>query len=240
MPKYSHNLSLTTVLRYINEHLGASVQEFELSEQNMMNIVIQQTIPTFSMYFPFAPYIRIDETCKVPGKMNEYYIPNKYNLTILTVTRIISNNIGLYGISGSVGYIPIGDPITAQVNADAASATILEPLFEFIPPNIIRIKTNGVVRPVAGYLIQVQAIHPNHLKTIGANYRDIFCELAYADVLTALYSIRNRFSQLNTPYGTLTTFMDEINNARQRRDDAIQKLEQNYLYSADVKRIWIG
>lgn len=239
--KYNHNLSLTTVLRYINEKLGASVQELELSEQEMMNIVIQQTIPTFSSYFPFMPLVRVGEKDKISGTTNEYRIPNAYGLNITGIHKIYGANEYTLGLSGGgCGYLPFTDPIYSQLAADRASMTVAPILFDFMPPNRIRIRNNGLMNSHYGYLIQIQATQPSHLKGIDYGYRETFCELAYLDVLISLYPIRNRFRTINTGgYGVLEFFLDEVNSAQERRTALIEKLEQNYLFSAESKKIWV-
>lgn len=238
--RHNSTLTLTDVLRYINMRLGVSVQELELDEEDIMNIITQQTIPIWSSYFPFMPLVRITTKDLIPGTSNEYFIPNEQNLNIFGVHKLYQNNNFYYGYSGhSSSFIPYTDPIYAQLSADRASATILPTLYDYIPPNRIRIRDNGMIHPMCDYLVQVKATQPNHLQGINFGYKDIFCELAYADVLTALYPIRNRFSQFNTAYGQVSAFTEEINNHQNIRDNVIQKLETQYLNSGEIKKIYI-
>lgn len=238
MAKYNHKLSLTTVLRFINERLGASVQELELDEHEMMQVVLQNTIPTFSKYYPFMPLVRITQDDLIDGTTNEYRIPNPWNLNITDVHKIYQNNNWYCGIAGGSGYIPFTDPIYSQLSADRTSMTVLPILFDY-ENNRIRIRNNGVFNPPEGYLIQIKATQPSHLLGIPYNLREDFLNLAYYDVLTAYYPIRNRFSNLSTAYASVQFFMDEVNGAKQLRDEVLQKIENEFLFSGQSKKIWI-
>lgn len=46
-------LTLTSVLRYINRRLGSTMQEIELSEEEIIRIVLQESLITYSKYFPY-------------------------------------------------------------------------------------------------------------------------------------------------------------------------------------------
>ena len=204
-----------------------------------MKIVKFNTIPVFSNYFPMMPIIKITEADKIPGSMNEYRIPNPWNLNIIGVHKVFQNNNFYYGVYGSASYMPFNDPINGQIMNDMASATIAPILFDFMPPNKIRIRNNGSLSSASGYTVQIKVTQPTHLKGIDFGYYDEFLQLAYLDVLISLYPIRNRFSQLQTPYGVLQFFMDEVNSAKQRRDELIEKMENRYLNSGQVKKIWV-
>ena len=46
-------LTPTMVLRYINRMLGAAVQTIELSEEEIMRVVFQESLYTYSKFFPY-------------------------------------------------------------------------------------------------------------------------------------------------------------------------------------------
>ena len=94
----NNGLSSTEVLRYINRRLGASVQLLELSEKDMMNVVYQETLPTFSQYFPFLPICILTAKDRIGKSKTEYRIPNPWNLEILGIHKyVLSSNEALGG-----------------------------------------------------------------------------------------------------------------------------------------------
>ena len=46
-------LNCTDCIRYIHRMLGHSMQEIELSDDEIMRIVFQESLPTYSKYFPY-------------------------------------------------------------------------------------------------------------------------------------------------------------------------------------------
>ena len=69
--------SPTDCLRYINRNLGSAMQTIELSEDEIMRIVFQESIPTFSKYFPWHFRTTIDTNKnRVEGSMSRFYLNN--------------------------------------------------------------------------------------------------------------------------------------------------------------------
>lgn len=89
-------------------------------------------------------------------------------------------------------------------------------------------------------LIEVKAVHPDHLRTIAPNMREQFLKLALDDVLISLYPIRHRFDSLNTPYGQIQLFMDLVDNASSDRESLLDSWRENILRQDNAKKIWIS
>jgi hypothetical protein len=89
-------------------------------------------------------------------------------------------------------------------------------------------------------LIEVKAVHPDHLRTIPPNMREQFMKLALYDVLNSIYPIRHRFDNMNTPYGQIQLFIDLVDNAASEREALLSTFQENMLRASDAKRIWIS
>jgi hypothetical protein len=91
-------LTPTVVLRYLNRIMGALVQEIELTEDEMMRVVFQETLPTYSKFFPFRYKIQLHYRDSVsPEYRNVYKIPNDENLTILGIHNVWLDNMNQFG-----------------------------------------------------------------------------------------------------------------------------------------------
>jgi hypothetical protein len=83
----NNGLSPTMVLRYLDSQLGSSVQTLELSAKEMMRVVFQQSLPTFSQYFPFKPICNITDADSINGSHTEFRLPNPWNLQLLSIHK---------------------------------------------------------------------------------------------------------------------------------------------------------
>jgi hypothetical protein len=114
-----NTLTPTTVLRYINRIMGALVQQIELTDDEMMRVVFQESLPTFSKYFPFRYKVQLHHSDAIdPEYPNIYRIPNDDNLTLLGVHRVWLDNMNQFG--GSM--LPlVNSPIPNQLMQDYLS-----------------------------------------------------------------------------------------------------------------------
>lgn len=226
----------TVVLRYLNRMLGTVVQELELSEDEMMRVVFQESLPTFSKYFPYRYRLVITEKDSIgPQYNNTYRIPNNDHLEIIGIHRIWLGHNNQFG--GNL--LPlVNNPFETQLLNDFLSATITPTTFEFQAPNIVSIRPK--IYNMGSAMIEVKAVHPKHMKTIPMDMRDQFLQLCLYDVLQSLYPLRHRFESLTTPYGNLSPFLDMVDNAKSDRDTLIQSWQENLLRASNAKKIWIA
>lgn len=236
----NNGLSPTMVIRYINSRLGSTVQYIELSEKDIMKIVYQQSIQTFSQFFPYLPMVVLTAADKInPTRQsnNDYRIPNPWNLQLLSIQKSILTSSEMYG-GGWIGPF-LTNPIDTILLNDRISMMIPPTIVEFWPPNKVTIKQNYY--NMSGKIcIQFKAVHPQHLKTIEPNLRDQFLHLCLDDVLLSLYPIRHRFQNITTPYGSLQPFYEMVDNAKSDRDALLDLWHANMLTNSEAKKVWIA
>lgn len=232
----NNGLSATMILRYINSALGSSVQTLELSPKEFMRVVFQQSIPTFSQFFPFLPIVNLSKENEIDGQVTEFRIPNPWNLSLLSLHKYYVGSDQRFG-NGWVAPL-VTNPVDAQLLNDRASMFVTPLIIDFWPPNRLVIKQN-FYHLYDRLAIQFKAVHPTHMKTIEANMRDDFLHLCLYDVLISLYPMRHRFQTINTPYGALEPFFEMVDTAQEKRDALIEKFRANYLLSGEQKKIWI-
>ncbi len=229
-------LTPTIVLRYLNRMMGISVQDLEITDDEMMRVVFQESLPTYSKFFPYYFRMLLTKDYVLDSKRpNTYKLPNDDNLEIFGIHRIWLDNMNQFG--GSM--LPlVNDPYTSQLLNDYLSATITPVTWDFYAPDILTIRPKIDFSREA--LVEVKAVHPTHLKTIPINMRDEFLRLCLDDVLISLYPIRHRFNTINSPYGNIEVFTEMVDNAQSDKNDLIERWRENLLRQSNAKRIWIS
>ena len=209
----------TTTLRYLNRMLGVLVQELEIDEDEMMEVVFQESLFTFSKFFPYRYKIALNKDFVISEKYpNVYAIPNDDKIQILGVHRIWLTNMNQFG--GSL--LPlVNNPFMSQLLNDQLSMTITPTTFEFQAPNMLTLRPKLINNNAA--LVELKTVHPKHLRTVPDDMRDEFLKLCLYDVLLSLYPLRHRFSSLSTPYGSLEPFLEMVDSAESNRNDLLDK-----------------
>lgn len=229
-------LTPTAVLRYLNRMLGSTVQILELTEEEMMRVVFQESLMTFSKYFPYQYRMTITAQNQMSSAYpNVYVLPNEDKLNIISIHDVMLDNMNQFG--GSL--LPlVNDPFISQEINDYMSMTMTRPTFEFRAPNLLTIRPKLLNN--VGCMVELNCCHPKHLKTIPLGMRDEFLKLCLYDVLLSLYPIRHRFESYNTPFGQLNVFFEQVDSAKSERDDLLAKWQDNLLRNSAAKKIWIA
>ena len=159
----------------------------------------------------------------------------------MNINRLVTNNAkvdasssGLTGVAMRPGFdYGLSNFFERQIQADLASAS--NPVtFMFYPPNQIEIYPSFI-----NGLVELNVVHDETLHTIPMNMKEYFMQLALADVKMALYQIRNRFNNMQTSFGTLELFIDDLQTGRDERNELIEKFKNSSIKTARRKKLWI-
>jgi hypothetical protein len=217
-------------------NLGATIQVLELTPEDIMKVVQEQTIPSFSQYYPYYAKVMIDpKRDKVPNRICTYYINT--DLDLLGVSKLlIENYMGGTGLPIVAPYFT--NPVDRQIIADTTSMYYQPFTFDFETPNILSVfpKTNFF----GEFMIEVKALHPSHLSTIPLSMRAEFLECALYDVRIAIYPIRERFRNINTTFGSVELFMEKLDSAADDKKQLIEKWRQHFAKSSKKRKMFIG
>jgi len=228
-------LTPTTVLRYINRMIGTVLQEIEISEEEMMRVVFQESLMTYSKFFPFMYTINVGEGEYLETTLNTYRIPRDDRLEILGIHKLyISNMVQLGSTMIPMSY----NPFEGQIFNDYTSMTMTPVTWKWMPPNELTIFPKIIGYKAA--TLELKAIHPHHLKTIPMTMRNEFLNLALIDVLISIYPLRHRFESFNVPYGTIQPFMEMVDRAADDKKELLERWNSLFLKAARAKRIWIA
>lgn len=234
-------LSQSSLIQNIELDLGFKFTDLEITHDEIMKIIELRTLPEFSKYFPNQERININsERDRVPGYSNRYYI--KTEGEVININRVIGGNRGglgdiIVGNPGPHASMGSGNFLDRQIAADLASQ--MNPnTWTYHHPSMIEFAPNYMAGNM--YIIVCNVIHSKHLTTVPTNMQDYFIRLASCDVRASLYLIRNRFSNLQTSFGSIELFIDDLSSAKDERLELIELFRMNSSKSPSRKRLWIG
>ena len=248
---------MTDLINKIERRLGTqplNLPDNLKKEKWAENVIIPDTITTFSRFFPYKIPVMVDSTCKKDG----YYFIDKdlpEDIEILGVRDInwktfardsirIQQGVG-YGIYDFLSHnYGMDDIALLQMRADNTSLFNNGIYIDFIPPNMIKLETvnGGVVIAGAGEyvpatvtLAEVSGLpeifikHQSNLMTIEPTKMETFERLAIADVATYLFQYLKHYDGLETVYANIDLKLSYLENEANKRDDVVQYLNDSYV-----------
>ena len=232
----------TTLLRHIKMMSGVPYKVIPFSDEDIMSIVFEETLYTFSAYYPYFVEINVNgNTDMVPGTEGGVYY--------LHMSEQVGDELEILGVSKFLrqdGYYttelyPVyreSDFLELYNANEMTGLTTVPDTYRFIEPNKIEIfpksRTNWT------FLAQLKCIHPRHLGTIPLGLREYFYKLATLDVKIALFHAMKNYAQLQTPYGSIDMKIEDYQDAIQEREQLLDKLREQFWKEANRKRIWFA
>ena len=211
-------------------------------------VIIPDTITTFSRFFPHMVRIRIDASPE--NKKDGYYIIDTDLLggaEILGVKDIAwdeyGNNalaqqsgIGMYDYLGAYNNYSMDDVMLLQARADMTSVFNNSIFVDFKEPNMIKLSsvTNGdITGGLAQIPIDVFVNHPANLSTIPPTQMETFEKLAIADVASFLVAYLQHYDGLETVFANVDMKLSSIERFADRREDIVQLLDDAHVNPAN-------
>lgn len=230
-------VSQTSLMRYIKRHLGASHRPLPIDDEEIIEIINDESLVTYSKYFPYLYDITVTPNDAVPGTTGRYFI-DVDGLEVLGIfnTYRTSGNPFLEGFPGQ--YVNPTDGIQNQLINNLASYTQVPTTFEFLPPNVMEIFPKYIYNE--NIMVTVKCVHPSHLATIPLSMRDEFYKLCLYDVKIALWHILKQYSGLNTAVGSIDLKIEDYEAAEAERKDLLERWDEHYNKDALRKKIWVG
>ena len=237
---------MALLLNKIERRLGLSVLPLPdaIAKNTWHTVIEEDTIPTFSRYFPYKITVIIDNTCEKDG----YYFIDKdipEGCKILGVKDIDWQSYRCdprydYGIGFSnydfAGYNYGPDDIAlTQVSADYTSLFNLGIYPEFEYPNKIKLVSVNST-PISRYRpfpLQVFIEHPANLMTISPTMMETFEKLAQSDVATMLYQQLKYYDGIETVYANLDLKLDDLRTWSEKREDIVRELDEAHVSTAN-------
>jgi len=243
-------LSMNFVIDRITSRLGYIYTKPILHELDMAKIIVEETLLTYSKYFPHVIYQVIRDEDRVEPKTvasGRYYL--KSPTAIIAVNRMVGGTdtrIGL-GRLHRRGVYRDGDPIGAgghfigglienmQINDILAASTLpITTIFE--PPNIVELIPRG--RYVGNSLV-LHTVHPVTLHTIPLSMAEHFIKLAECDVKLALRSMLKKFKSISGPQGEIELDLEDLDEAKNERKELLEQFQSKTMLRANRKKWYV-
>lgn len=241
--------SMTNLINKIERRLGTRPLNLpeHLSKDNWAEVIIDESLTTFSRYLPHKFRIVIESRNKKDGY---YIIDDKYisgDIKVLGVRDIawddLTNTALPSGSSQYYGYYdgwtnPYGlqDIAMGQMFSDQISLFNHGLYLDFQPPNKITVKNSSgmdAVKGLGNFKVDLLIRHSPNLNTIEPTKMELFESLAQADVANFLYQELKYFDGLETVFSNIDLKMQELESQAQRRFDVIQELKEGYVSAAN-------
>lgn len=236
-------LTNTEILNYIERDVGFMFNDLELKPDEIIKTVERFTIPTFSKFHPKQERVIIKPEDKVEGTTNMFYIDSEN--PIVNINRVIGANNPITNLTGYAGNMSpyagfaMGNPIDSQMMSDLMAINLSPSTFRYHHPNKIEILSSAVIGSV-NLLIVLNTYHDKHFGSVPNNMHDYFLELASYDVQISLYAMRSRFQNLQTTFGELNLNMDDLREARDKRKELVEKMENYSIFNSNRKKLYFG
>ena len=229
------SINPSNLLKRIKRRLGTPIRVIPFDDNEIMNIVYDETLPIFSSYYPYFVNKKITANkCLVEGEKGIYRIELEEDLEILGISRVLRSTF--YHNYGPVVPFSSGGLANSQIIADLRSGTENPLSFRFYPPNKVEVFPKMIYN--TDLLVTCKCIHPTHLQTIEMKYFDIFYQLAEYDVKIAIWAVLQNVNDINTAFGTINLALDEFASAADKRQELLEKFDMNFLREEGRKKLW--
>ena len=229
---------MTALLDKIERRLGTkplNLPDYLQKDKWAEEVIANETLDTFSRYFPNAVNIRLDKSMRT--KDGYYLIDEPFgdNVEILGIRDINWQQFSQTTTRRHDAY-GMDDIALLQARADQMSLFNNNIFVDFEAPNKVRFVTvtgSDVTMTMDNVPITVLVKHALNLKTIPPTMMETFEKLAEADVARFLYENLKYYDGLETVHATIDLKMSDLENKASTRDDIVEKLDEAHVSAAN-------
>ena len=241
---------MTALLDKIERRLGTkplNLPDYLQKDKWAEEVIANETLDTFSRYFPNAVNIRLDKSMRT--KDGYYLIDEPFgdNVEILGIRDInwqqFSQTTRRRHDAYGYGYYDflannygMDDIALLQARADQMSLFNNNIFVDFEAPNRVRFVTvtgSDITMTMDNVPVTVLVKHALNLKTIPPTMMETFEKLAEADVARFLYENLKYYDGLETVHATIDLKMSDLENKASTRDDIVEKLDEAHVSAAN-------
>jgi len=227
-------LEMSKLLKFIKLRCALPSGFIEKNDEELRDYIIETSLPTFSKFYPDVVITTIpvnDPEYRHPTQKNCYFIKDDETCPIFGVKECYFDMAGelLDGmpLMGAWSFSTMNDwALEAFKHRTFHKFSNYNYMFEFFPPNMIRIPTDF---PPSNFAVEYERQHPDDLRTIRAAHEDTFKQLALGDVKMLLGEIRLQYTEIQTPNGIIPINGQFIyDQGRELRENIMSKMEDDY------------
>ena len=248
--KIERRLGLTPLVQHLPEFC---------SKEKWAEVIMEDTITTFSRYFPNKfPFVVDETTCdkKEENGVVYYYIKDE----ILKGTKLLglldvdwtdnttkNASLGANSIGGGYYYPSFGciestfnSVLSLQMQADVNSLYNRGLFIDFQYPNRFSVKGLGNTNyDLKSFVVNLLVEHCS-LSTISPTKMETFEALAQADVAKFLYMNLRYYDGFETAYVNIDLKLSELNDEAGKRENIIDDIKNSYVSTSNdnIPYIW--
>ena len=212
-------------------------------DEELIEILYDETLPTFSIYFPKYDIktIALDKLKTAPDSMN---LQRRYWLDLSTMADldIISIEDVVYASSpcdfyynpstnayNNGGYGSGYDMLASMMISEGESVMLSSPITYWLePPNTLYLDLVG--QPFGTTLeFTFLTVHNKDLSSIKYTYYNFIMDLYLCDVQIALYNVMKRYDKIDATFGTVELAIDSWDGAEDRRKEILEAWNTEFL-----------
>lgn len=231
-----------------------------LKEPDWAKVIMEDTIVTFSRYYPLGLKMLVNEdnVWKEKDKNGTmwYYIKDEFlqDTKLLGIKDIdwtdyttANSSLGATSLGGGYYYPSFACPVetfnsllTLQTNADIASLYNRGLYINFEYPNKFCIKGLGNTDYDLAHFTVILLVEHKSLSTISPTKMETFEALATADIANYLYMNLRYYDGLETVFLNIDLKLNELQEAANKRDQIIDYIKDSYISSSNdnIPYIW--
>lgn len=239
-------LNINVILNHVKARLGAFIRDLELSDEAIIKVLQEETLPTLSIYMPYYCSYMLDvQKSAVQPLMNTYFIPEKLDdeFTVLDVQAVIPSFRGMSNTA--YFYMPLGGDLQSIITnlagtkfANTVYGSMINPMtWNYIRPNQLRLDS---MYSNQNMLLILKTTHRRDFATFLPGSAEVVKKLALLDVALDIYSVRKYFSNINTTVANFNLDLDFFQSAYDKREELVEKLRLNQLKNPGTKKIYIA
>lgn len=243
--------SMTRLLNKIERRLGTQAINLpdELSKDAWADVIAEDTLHTFSSFFPHVIKYHVDtQRDKIDTLNNAFYIDQDLvgeeldvlGMRDLSLEELLKiNNTNIYGGSYYHGNYGIEDIASIQLAADMRSFYNNGIFVEFKYPNkliVEGVNSANLLRTIPSFSVDLFVVHPANLATISPTMMIEFEKLAILDIKIFLYNGLKHFNNLETVYTNIDLQIDDWANAEADREQLVNEFKDIYVSVANANQ----
>ena len=242
--------NMSTLLNKIERRIGTKPINLpsDISKDTWSEVIREDTLVTFSRYFPHKISTYIDTS----RMKNGYYLLDENVCESANIIGVRDINWEMFGsypddMQGHYAYgnfefltdsYNTDDVAMLQMRSDHMSMFNNNIFLKFEPPNMIKATaaTGGnfnVLRGIDRFPLDLFVVHPDNLMTISPTKMEIFERLAIADVAVYLFEYLKFYDGLQTLFADVDLKLSTIEAKANERPDIVQKLEDSYVSASN-------
>jgi len=226
--------SYSNLIDYIKLNLGASTNAFEFTDEEMVDIICEHTLPLFSKYVPLIRYYRMTyaENLLTENPTYVYQFKNfKYKImkiNMIAPTSSLEDLNMLYSQALRTNMQDVTDFLMNMNYLHMSNIAVAPHTWRFFAPDKIEIvRTTDALTFSEDFITEVACVH-NDPTTINPDMYLFMRDLALADIMIYIGRIRSKFEDFTTPFGQVQvasrSWIDEGNQLRRDTIEAMTSL----------------